>query len=118
MTSNRNFATRCSVACIVALAATRLSAAPATFHATSGDLAASVTFDTIGNTLVVKLSNNSIFDVLKQEQILTAVFFDISGPQLTLSPQMGSGLLAPGASILFDTKDSDGHPLGNVIGGE
>jgi hypothetical protein len=94
------------------------SAAPITFTGSSGQLSASTTFDTVGNSLVVTLSNISTYDVLAQNSILSALFFDISGPQLNLSPGTGSALLAPGSVILFDTLDSNGNPLTSNVGGE
>ena len=120
MTLYRNSRTTLSLLSIIALgvAHLQLAATPITFSASSGELAASVTFDTVGNSLVVRLSNTSTYDVMVQNQILTAVFFDIAGAQLNLSPGLGSALLAPGSSVLFDTLDSNGNPITDILGGE
>jgi hypothetical protein len=84
-----------------------------TFSASQGSLAASVTFDTSGTDLLVTLTNTSNADVTMQNQILTAVFFDVAGPVLTLDPSTGSAVLGGGSTVLFGSTDP-----GNVVGGE
>lgn len=103
---------------VVAVALGALACAPAhaamiTFSGSQGSLAASVSFDTSGTDLIITLSNTSTADVTVQNQILTAVFFDVAGPLLTLNPGAGSAVLAPGSSVLFGSTDP-----GNVVGGE
>ena len=74
--------------------------------------AASVDFSIIGSHLTVVLSNTSMADVLNPTQVLTGVFFDISGnPALTKD----SALLTAGSSVFYDP---DGQPTGGNVGGE
>lgn len=77
--------------------------------ATTGDLAAAAEFDVDGSDLVVRLSNISSADVMNPAQILTAMFFDISGGPVALTPV--SAMLAPGSAVHFGP---DGG--GNVSG--
>lgn len=90
-----------------------VDAAFISFSASSGNLAASVSFDTSGTDLLVTLTNTSTADVTVQNQILTAVFFDVAGPVLTLNPSTGSAVLGGGSTVLFGSTDP-----GNVVGGE
>jgi hypothetical protein len=83
-------------------------AAPITFSASSGNLAASARFDVSGTNLLVTLTNTSTADVAIPTEILTAVFFDVNQPALTSV----SAVLTGGSTVLFDTA-----PLG-VVGGE
>src|SRR5262249_35125939 len=46
-------------------------------------------------------------------EILTAVFFEISGPLITLTPATGSAIVPVGSSVLFGGTDP-----GGVVGGE
>lgn len=94
------------------LAATGANAA-VTFSGTSGSLAASVTFAKVaGNQLKVVLTNTSSSDTLVPADLLTAVFFNVTGNP-TLSKI--SGVLTAGSSVFYDP---DGQPLNGVIGGE
>jgi hypothetical protein len=102
-----------AVAGAFALASAPAHASMITFSASQGSLAASVTFDTSGTDLIVTLTNTSAADVTVQNQILTAVFFDVGGPLLSLNPGAGSAVLASGSTVLFGTSDP-----GNVVGGE
>jgi hypothetical protein len=87
-------------------------AVPITFTGSSGSLAASVTFDIVAGNLVVTLTNTSASDVLVPSDVLTGVFFNVSGnPALTRL----SGLLAGGSTVFYDAQ---GQPVGGVIGGE
>jgi hypothetical protein len=88
-------------------------AASVTFSASTNDLAASATFDTSGSSLIVTLRNTSLFDVLAQNRILTAVFFDVDGPLLSLTPGTGSAVLDFGSVVHFGGTDP-----GGVVGGE
>ncbi len=99
------------VAVAVALAIPATSQADSiTFSATSGNLAASATFDVVGDNLLVTLSNTSPFDVLAPPDVLTAVFFDISGI-VNLTPE--SAFLASDSIVLFGPGSADGN-----VGGE
>lgn len=90
-------------------------ATPITFSASSGNLAASATFDTQGTNLIVTLSNISAADVLIPADILTAVFFTLAGnPNLTLV----STTLGPGSSIIFGGGNVNGEWVyGNGLSG-
>ena len=107
----------CAAVGAFAVASAMLSASahatPIIFSASQGSLAASVSFDTSGTDLIITLTNTSTEDVTVQNQILTAVFFDVAGPQLTLNPAAGSAVLNGGSSVLFGSTDP-----GNVVGGE
>ncbi|HKV99486.1 MAG TPA: XDD4 family exosortase-dependent surface protein [Vicinamibacterales bacterium] len=96
----------------MALAPSVASASAITFTGTSGDKAASVTFDTIGTNLVVTLSNTSMIDANVPTDILTGVFFDINGVgSLTpLSAILPAGSLVTGNGGLTDA--------GNSVAGE
>ncbi|WP_019140786.1 XDD4 family exosortase-dependent surface protein [Noviherbaspirillum massiliense] len=87
------------------------NAAPITFTGTSGNLAASASFDVVGSDLVVTLSNIG-GDALVPADLLTAVFFTLAG-----NPTLGSGsaILNTGSTVLFDPQ---GQPAGGVVGGE
>ncbi|MBZ8144096.1 PEP-CTERM sorting domain-containing protein, partial [Rubrivivax gelatinosus] len=51
-----------------------VSAAPVTFAGSQNQLAATVSFELVGNQLQVVLSNTGAADVRTGEQVLTAVF--------------------------------------------
>ncbi len=87
-------------------------ATPITFTGSSGNLAASVTFDVVLGNLVVILTNISTTDILVPSDVLTAVFFTISGNP-SLSPI--SAKLNTGSSVFYDLQ---GQPVGGVVGGE
>ena len=80
----------------------------------SGELlSASATFQTSGTSLIITLTNTGLADVTLQPDILTAMFFDVSGPLLGLDSTTGSAVLGGGSSVLFDAP-----PAGGVVGGE
>lgn len=81
--------------------------APVTFIGSSGDLAASATFDTSGTNLIITFSNISLADVLVPGDVLTALFWD--GP--AVSPV--SVVLNSGSTVFFGVSDP-----GGVVGGE
>ncbi len=84
------------------------------FTGSSGPLAASATFEVNGSgQLVVTLTNTSANDVTQPAQVLTALFFNVSGGSLTLTRD--SALLAPGSTVILDP---DGQPAGGIVGGE
>lgn len=91
----------------------QVHAASVTFAGTNGALAASATFTASNNFLIVTLSNTSTNDVLMQNNILTALFFDVSGPVLSLNAATGSAVVPSGSSVLFGSTDP-----GGVVGGE
>lgn len=74
--------------------------------------AASATFDTSGTNFLVTLTNTSSADVLVPTDVLTGVFFNLSGDP---SLRRTSAVLASGSTVFYD---SDGQPAGGVVGGE
>lgn len=90
---------------------TAAMAAPITYSATVGDRSASATFSTSGNNLIVTLINDSDKDVMVPIDVLTAVFFDVTGSSLSLTPV--SAVLKSGSSVFFGSSDP-----GNIVGGE
>lgn len=101
------------VVCAIALMAGAGQSA-VIFSGSSGSLAASATFEVSGSgQLVVTLDNISTADVMVPAEVLTAVFFNITGPAMSFSRD--SGVLAPGSSVFYDP---DGQPAGGIIGGE
>lgn len=103
-----------AVAVCAAISLAGASQGSVVFSGTSGSLAASATFEVSGSgQLVVTLDNISTADVTVPAEVLTAVFFDITGPAMSFTRD--SGVLAPGSSVFYD---ADGQPAGGVIGGE
>jgi hypothetical protein len=106
-------------AIVVILSGSAAVAAPITFSgsgtssASGATLAASVTFSVTANNLVVTLSNTSTADVLMQPDVLTAVFFNVSGSVLNLNAMAGSAVVPNGSQVLFGGTDP-----GGVVGGE
>ena len=104
----------------VALAALPLpvDAYPTTFSFSSGNRAASVTFDTLGYGYFVTLTNTSTFDVLVPTDVLTGVFFTLDstpGDEPIATPPRVRAVLGPGSTVFYDP---DGQPVGGVVGGE
>ncbi len=89
-----------------------LFAAPIVFTGTSGSLSASASFDVSGTSLLVTLTNTSTSDVLVPADVLTAMFFTITGSPI-LTPV--SALLGAGSTVFYDP---DGQPAGGNVGGE
>jgi hypothetical protein len=86
------------------------AASPVTFSGSSGSQSASVSFDVSGSNLLVTLTNTSSADTLVPTDLLTAVFFTISGnPALTRV----SAVLTGGSVVEHGTTDP-----GDVVGGE
>jgi hypothetical protein len=84
-----------------------------TYSLTNGTQAAAVEFVLSGpTTLSVTLSNTSSADTLVPTDVLTAVYFNVTG-----SPTFGetSAILATGSTVIYDP---DGQPAGGVVGGE
>lgn len=107
-----NFRTGAAALALLTIAGT--SGAAIMFSGTSGSLAASAEFSVSGSgELVVTLTNTSAADVLVPADVLTAVFFNVTGGALTLTRD--SAVLAPGSSVFYDP---NGQPAGGVVGGE
>ena len=100
---------------VIAVLALPLSAGATTIGSasfTSGDLAASATFDLTGSTLTVTLTNTSTGDVLVPTDVLTALFFSLNdGASLSRV----SAVLNTGSTVIYDP---DGAPADGVVGGE
>jgi hypothetical protein len=103
----------CSIAACAAMfvAAGVTSASPITFNGSDPTRSASVEFSVSGTTLNVVLTNTSANDVMNPSDVLTAVFFDISGPALSLG--RGSAVLGAGSTVWFGPVGP-----GGVVGGE
>lgn len=97
-------------AAVLASAATS-SASALMFSGSSGSLAASAEFNTSGSQLFVYLTNTSTADILVPADVLTAVFFEISGAPITLTRV--SAVLGPGSFVT-----NGPQPAGGVVGGE
>jgi len=95
---------------ILTLTATA-SAGTLSVSAAAGNLAASARFEVVGSELEVRLTNTSMFDVMVPADVLTGVFWDVTGGPLGLS--RGSALLGPGSLVHFGPVDP-----GYVVGGE
>lgn len=85
--------------------------AAVTFTGVSGSRAASATFDIVGGNLEVVLDNTSSADALVPVDILTAVFFNLSG-STALSPQSAT---SQGPTFLSSTQI---NVAGTNVGGE
>jgi len=105
------------VPCLAVLAAsvsggTRWAVAtPVTFTGSSGNLAASAQFEVDGHDLVITLTNTSLHDVLVPKEVLTSLFFDLAGPDFSLTPV--SALLNAGSAVAFGDLNRTGD-----VGGE
>ncbi len=99
----------CALFLTSAARAVTCSGTPLVCTGTSGSLAASATFSFSGSTLTVVFTNTSSSDVLVPPDVLTALFFNISGNP-TLTPS--SALLSGGSTVFFG---ADG---GGNVGGE
>lgn len=108
--NRQSFINRAWAGALIGLLSTTANAT--LFTGSSGNLAASADFSISGSTLTVVLTNTSSSDVLVPSDVLTAVFFDISGnPTLTSV----SAVLTGGSTVFYDP---DGQPAGGVVGGE
>jgi PEP-CTERM motif len=102
----------CAALLLFAAAPRTADAGPVSFIGSSGNLAASVTFDVSGSDLIVTLTNTSGTAVDAPADVLTAVFFDIAGsPTLTTN----SALVPLGSTVI---NDADGQPPGGDVGTE
>ncbi len=90
-------------------------ATPITYSFSSGGLAASATFDQTGASLTVTLTNTSTSDALDPTDILTAVYFNLTGdPALSRT----SAILAPGSVVKVGGTGALVPVSGGVVGGE
>lgn len=90
-------------------------AGPITFSMTDGDRSASAEFQRSGSNLIVTLTNTSTADALVPTDILTGVFFELSGdPSLTRT----SALVPIGSSVFVGNTGTDVTPADRVVGGE
>ena len=96
----------------VAMVATSFDAsAGVIFGSSSGSRAAAARFDIVGEGLEVVLSNTSLADTLVPSDVLTGVFFNITGnPALTRMSAMSGGPTYRGTTLI-----SDAH---TAVGGE
>ena len=79
---------------------------------TNGNRAAEAEFSVSGTNLVIRLSNSSTFDSMVPSDVLTSVFWDISGSPIALTRV--SVVLGNTSTIV----GSSGTDPGNVVGGE
>jgi hypothetical protein len=82
-------------------------AEPISFSASSGNLAASVTFSLSDSILTVTLANASTADVLVPTDVLTAVFWNGTGTMMPYSAVLGSG-----STVLFPPSGGEGPNVG------
>ncbi|MGQ0793006.1 MAG: XDD4 family exosortase-dependent surface protein [Deltaproteobacteria bacterium] len=101
----------------LAIASSAAIAAPITFTGNEvgagndGEtLSATATFDNVGGNLVITLTNTGTYDTNNPADILTAVFFTLSGDP-TLTPI--SVMVAAGSTAFFEPAPSGGN-----VGGE
>jgi hypothetical protein len=97
----------------VGLSAAAVSAGPLTVSLSGGGgRSAEAVFTASGSDLVVTLTNTATHDVNDPTFVLTAVFFSITGPTVTLTPS--SALLNAGSAAI----NVGSQPAGGVVGGE
>ncbi|HPF40633.1 MAG TPA: PEP-CTERM sorting domain-containing protein [Phycisphaerae bacterium] len=106
-----NFAGFARAALVIVCAAMSRSATAAdiTFSATQGGRSAAVRFETAGSDLIVMLSNTSPEDALVPIDILTGVFFDVTGAPLTLTPMTA---IVPAGSFVHNGPTDPGASVG------
>lgn len=75
---------------------------------------ANVKFQQDGNLLLITLTNTFNGDTLVPTDILTAVFFSLSGDPAPVLTRV-SAVLNTGSTVIYD---ADGQPAGGVVGGE
>ncbi len=96
----------------VALCAASVASAAVSFSGTSGARSASVSFEVSGSTLTVILTNTSSADVLVPVDVLTGVFFNVSGNTVNFSRL--AAVLNTGSTVT----NGGGTDAGGVVGGE
>ena len=96
---------------IASTASLEAAATPVTYTGSSGNLAASASFDIVGGQLQVVLSNTSTGDVLVPVDVLTGVFFNVTGnPALASISAIAGGTTYRGATNVSGA--------GTSVGGE
>lgn len=81
------------------------------FSGSAGSKSATAEFDVSGSNLIVKLKNTSSADVMVPSDLLTAMFFNVSGANVPFTRV--SAVLGAGSVVMNGTTDP-----GNVVGGE
>lgn len=81
-----------------------------------GGRSAQASFEISGSNLVVTLTNTATHDVLTSSQLLTGVFWSVSGGPLSLGRV--SALLNAGSSIVGNVPSPSVDPMPNGVGGE
>ena len=90
--------------------------ATVTFTGSAGSRAAQADFTLTGTTLTVVLTNTSVSDCLVPTDVLTAIFFDITGfPPAVLTPV--SAMLS-GGSVVYNGPNGGGNVGGEWAFGE
>lgn len=99
----------------IALAPLPAVAGSITYGFSSGNRSATAEFAGSGSDLLVTLTNTSTADALVPADILTAVFFEITGdPALTRT----SAMLPLSSSVWVGGTGADVTPLDRIVGGE
>lgn len=99
-----------ALACAAGLSASALGTV--TFSLSSGSRAATADFTVSGNQLQVTLTNTSTADALVPTDLFTAIFFNVSGPALSLS--RNSAILTVGSTVF----GAASQPSSGIVGGE
>lgn len=97
---------------VVALCAASIAGAAVSFSGTSGARSASVSFDVTGSTLTVILTNTSNLDAMVPVDVLTGVFFSVSGNTVNFTKL--AAVLNVGAVVT----GGGAAEAGGVVGGE
>jgi hypothetical protein len=85
------------------------------YSQTNGARSSSALFERSGSNLVITLTNTSIADALVPTDILTSIFFELSGdPALTPI----SAVLPAASSVFVGGSGVDVTPIDRVVGGE
>ena len=99
----------------IALAPLPAVAGSINYGFSSGNRSATAEFARSGSDLLVTLTNTSTADALESADILTAVFFEITGdPALTRT----SAMLPLASSVWMGGTGADVTPLDRIVGGE
>ncbi|MBL8746145.1 MAG: hypothetical protein JNK58_07295 [Phycisphaerae bacterium] len=109
----RRFIRSVCASAIAAIGSTA-SAGMLQFTSTSGNLQGTVRFEVDSmdsSKLIVTLTNSASADVMVPADVLTGVFWDVSGASLALTSV--SAILNTGSVVLFASQ-----PAGGVVGGE
>jgi hypothetical protein len=113
--------TRNVVACLAAALIAGNAQAATEFGFSQGDLSAKVTFEAVGDTLIVTLENTATADVAVPTDVLTGVFFDIEGFGGALTGESALLTEVMASSVLFGSglgDTGDGYNGAGDIGSE